>query len=550
MPWDAKRSNDGNEKEDQMKGKTTVFSGSKVLAVCVLLGFAAAAIPVVISCTTTAGTDVGQGITDGGGSSCTPNDTKECVCSAGQTGVQICSDDGSRWSACDCNEGDLCVNVTCSGHGTCATSGTSAFCDCDSGYHESGLSCEPDNPCAGVTCSGHGTCAVSGGDPICACDDGYHADGLSCPENNPNDPCDGVTCSGHGTCDDSSGNPACDCDSGYAASGLQCLVVDECAGEDCSGHGYCVVSGGNAECICDTGYRKSGLACIPDTDSCSGQTCSGHGTCKVTGGSAWCDCDTGYKENGLTCVKSCQSGPVYSLGDGDNCITVSSAPAGGTLTLTGNLNQFTAMSIALDGNDHGFLECCGIGVPGQCRGDGAFSGTKTITADITSLQMGRADASTSCTSWDLSADLTPGDHTLTLTTDGTISGTLQFGTSTCKTFALGLGDNSISCGISASSGTLTFDADSPQFTAVGLEVDGDDLGMLDCCGIGTVGQCRGNGTDLGHLVYDATSVPLGKTDGSTGCTSTDLTSLLCPGSHTMTVTLWDGTLTGSIKMCP
>src|SRR5438874_272485 len=43
-------------------------------------------------------------------------------------------------------------------------------------------------PCAHVTCSGHGTCAASGSDAVCACETGYHVDGSACL---PGDPVDG-----------------------------------------------------------------------------------------------------------------------------------------------------------------------------------------------------------------------------------------------------------------------------------------------------------------------------------------------------------------------
>ena len=39
------------------------------------------------------------------------------------------------------------------------------------------------SPCDGQTCSGHGTCSVSGSTAACKCDSGYHAAGLSCVPN-------------------------------------------------------------------------------------------------------------------------------------------------------------------------------------------------------------------------------------------------------------------------------------------------------------------------------------------------------------------------------
>lgn len=45
----------------------------------------------------------GTGDTEGG--TCTPNETKGCLCPGGGEGVQVCASDGRSYSACDCGSG-------------------------------------------------------------------------------------------------------------------------------------------------------------------------------------------------------------------------------------------------------------------------------------------------------------------------------------------------------------------------------------------------------------------------------------------------------------
>lgn len=37
---------------------------------------------------------------------CEPGETQECTCAGGAGGGQVCADDGQRWNACDCGNGD------------------------------------------------------------------------------------------------------------------------------------------------------------------------------------------------------------------------------------------------------------------------------------------------------------------------------------------------------------------------------------------------------------------------------------------------------------
>lgn len=78
----------------------------------------------------------------------------------------------------------------------------------------------PPEVCVGVTCSGHGTCYADAGTARCSCDAGYHAEGLSCVAD-AGTGCDGVTCSGHGTCElmPFLGIAQCRCNPGYVAYG-------------------------------------------------------------------------------------------------------------------------------------------------------------------------------------------------------------------------------------------------------------------------------------------------------------------------------------------
>jgi len=50
------------------------------------------------------------------------------------------------------------------------------------------------DPCTGVTCSGHGTCSSSGagGTAMCNCDTGYHSTGILCIPNGTSDLCGGL----------------------------------------------------------------------------------------------------------------------------------------------------------------------------------------------------------------------------------------------------------------------------------------------------------------------------------------------------------------------
>jgi hypothetical protein len=117
------------------------------------------------------------------------------MCQPGLTSPE-CGKDGEACQSCAApmvctnqvcaGPADPCQGVTCSGHGKCTASGTSATCTCDPGYHPNGLACEADaNPCQGVTCSGHGKCTASGTSATCTCDQSYRPSGLTCIESCP-----------------------------------------------------------------------------------------------------------------------------------------------------------------------------------------------------------------------------------------------------------------------------------------------------------------------------------------------------------------------------
>jgi hypothetical protein len=85
--------------------------------------------------------------------------------------------------------GPACTNVTCNGHGTCYTAGTSAFCECDPGYYGrlSNQQCEAaaGTACDGITCGGAGTCVSQFfGGYQCDCLPGYVSYGPACVQEN------------------------------------------------------------------------------------------------------------------------------------------------------------------------------------------------------------------------------------------------------------------------------------------------------------------------------------------------------------------------------
>jgi hypothetical protein len=139
------------------------------------------------------------------------------------------------------------------------------------------------DPCLNITCSGHGTCLV---DPVtdtayCSCNQGYEVEGLNCLIST--DPCAGINCSDHGTCTPLNDLPTCVCENGFAVAGvagLECVPsagVSVCTGVICSNNGTCrewtEASGAVAVCECNSGYTPSGshgLDCVPTSDVCTG----------------------------------------------------------------------------------------------------------------------------------------------------------------------------------------------------------------------------------------------------------------------------------------
>jgi hypothetical protein len=93
-------------------------------------------------------------------------------------GNDTCDDDLVCSGSFLCVRMDPCLLESCSGHGTCHSSGGSVACVCDNGFRPVGLTCI--DPCAGETCSGFGTCVFNGQVTECDCDPDYRAEGLEC----------------------------------------------------------------------------------------------------------------------------------------------------------------------------------------------------------------------------------------------------------------------------------------------------------------------------------------------------------------------------------
>ncbi len=80
------------------------------------------------------------------------------VWSTARTPEQICTDAGGSWTEDGCsysqpvgNPPSPCVNIDCSGHGTCSVQSAGAVCSCQDGYHAQGLECIEDyDPCNNI----------------------------------------------------------------------------------------------------------------------------------------------------------------------------------------------------------------------------------------------------------------------------------------------------------------------------------------------------------------------------------------------------------------
>ncbi len=139
---------------------------------------------------------------------CQSATTRDCRCTNGANGVQICSPDGS-WQVCVCSDLDTC----------------------DAGMAVDG-GCDTYDPCV------NGTCAVDeDGYYTCACDIGW--DGEHCDE----------------------------CAAGYVLHGESCDIrcgPASTMGLDCGENGTCVDDDGPAECQCDTGFSGAGCEICAD----------------------------------------------------------------------------------------------------------------------------------------------------------------------------------------------------------------------------------------------------------------------------------------------
>ena len=171
------------------------------------------------------GIDAGNCVEEANGASCACKDGYVQVVNAGKP---TCV---PETAPVDPDPGDVCKNVTCSGHGKCSISDGEATCECDEGFENSGdLECTAvsgSTLCAdkNVDCGGHGRCLDQDDKALCLCDDGYHSVETSdsniftCEADAPQATCDGIDCDAHGKCAIRNDKPVCDCDSGYQNEG-------------------------------------------------------------------------------------------------------------------------------------------------------------------------------------------------------------------------------------------------------------------------------------------------------------------------------------------
>jgi hypothetical protein len=298
----------------------------------------------------THGTCSGSGTTSGTGA---------CACAPGWTTSSGSSGSLQQCDACALGYfgPDCAPCAACSGHGTCADSGThgtdgSCVCvssnDTNTGRTTSfaGADCSTCAPghygstCASCTvdCGEHGACADGmQGDGRCRCNPGFTGDACeSCAPGvgwapSSNVPCklgpglkdlgDGnyTACSGHGTLNTTTGRCVCD-DATWTGPGCETKVCDhadkqgeQCQICDCNNRGACdgagtVLGTGQCRCtgnfagescrFCKPGFTGTSCNVACPRDDGDGKVCSGHGHCKNDGvakaGGGACDCATGF----------------------------------------------------------------------------------------------------------------------------------------------------------------------------------------------------------------------------------------------------------------
>ena len=178
----------------------------------------------------------------------TDEDEFVCICGPEYTGdmCEVMVDPCAMMSPCD--NGGTCINI----------GGNSFECICPIGY-TGGLCSEDINECINITCSGVGTCIESSTNITDILPPGEHLD----PDNLPDVP--------------SPGDFFCLCPVAY--SGDLCEMADFCYSSPCNNDGTCISNSDNGTftCICAPGY--SGDTCTNDIDECNNSPCMNNGIC-------------------------------------------------------------------------------------------------------------------------------------------------------------------------------------------------------------------------------------------------------------------------------
>jgi hypothetical protein len=197
---------------------------------------------------------------------------------------------------------DVCKDITCSGHGTCADVNGQATCNCETGYYADGLECKPTPAdCTGQTCSGHGTCVVEAGFAKCNCDPTFINQGpLACV---PEGGCFqlGVTCT----------QPT-ECCTGYCLK----YVGQEtgfCSKNDCKSNSECTNVSGDGKTMCCVDVGGDSFICLKGGKGCScgdqSGTCGSSCACQM---SSACDpnfpcLSSGDDDPNAVCSAKCHS---------------------------------------------------------------------------------------------------------------------------------------------------------------------------------------------------------------------------------------------------
>lgn len=258
---------------------------------------------------------------------CVPGATQACACIGGGSGVQTCSDDGSRLGACvGCPTPDASPPIDSS----CLRNCTGRSCGDDGCGGQCG-SCASGQMCSSGTCvSGMSTCTPQCSGRVC----GPDSCGGSCGDCTGGSTCNAMSgrccarqCAGRACGPDGCGGSCGSCPGGTtcntASGACERVCVPSCGGRNCGPDGCggsCGTCSVGLACspsgVCQaTCFANSGDPCATDSDCCP-QAGGGRSRCvRLTGVGTVCTAV-------CTAASECLSGCCVSLTDGTRACNI------------------------------------------------------------------------------------------------------------------------------------------------------------------------------------------------------------------------------------